>query len=149
MTEKNLDIKIIDNLKLNNGDGYVEVIINPKVYPMSIVNSASYVFMDKAFVMLNGDPEKEIIVRLRPREKNMDLEELGRDLNDELLSYSVYNTQADKSQAVNDAIVQKALFTNQGEGASDDTNEINFKDESYEEDPLGIAKPFEESSKQE
>ena len=144
MDKKKLDVKTIDNLEIHYDEGYVVVSVNPKVYPLEAVHSASYVFMEDAFVVLDGDPEKKITVKLRPREKNKNLEKLGRCFNDELLNYAVYNRQSEKNKIVKEAIVQKALFTNQGEECKECAE---TEEESYIDDPLGIARPWEETHK--
>ena len=59
--------KTMSNIKLY--DGYITVSVNPKIYPLEIVYSASYVLLDKAYVMIDGDPAKEIIIELRPKDK--------------------------------------------------------------------------------
>jgi His-Xaa-Ser system protein HxsD len=144
MDKKKSDVKTIDNLELHYDKGYVVVSVNPKVYPIGAVHSAAYVFMEDSFVVLDGDPEKKITVKLRPKEKNKNLEELGRGFNDELLNYAVYNTQSEKNRVVKEAIVQKALFTNQGEECKECAE---TEEESYIDDPLGIAIPWEENPK--
>ena len=144
MDKKKSDVKTIDNLEFHYDEGYIVVSVNPKVYPLEAVHSASYVFMEDSFVVLDGDPEKKITVKLRPREKSKNLEELGRGFNDELLNYAVYNTQSEKNKVIKEAIVQKALFTNQG---ADYKESAETEEESYVDDPLGIARPWEETNK--
>ncbi len=169
MIKKGSDVKTIDNLELHCDEGYVNIFVNPKIYPIDVVHSASYVFMDRSFVVLDGDPKKKIIVKLRPRAKNKSLEELGRSFNDELLNYAVYNAQSEKNKTIKEAIVQKALFTNQGidtdkyfsktlskennyeaplEFAREDSIETPSEEDSFEDDPLGIAKPWNESDEE-
>ena len=144
MDKKKADIRTIDNFEIHNDEGYVIISVNPKVYPLDAVHSASYIFMEDSFVVLDGDPEKKITIKLRPREKNKNLEELGRGFNDELLNYAVYNTQSEKNRVVKEAIVQKALFTNQG---AEHEGDAESEEESYIDDPLGIARPWEETHK--
>ena len=147
-------IKIIGNLELNSEENMVIVTVNPKMYDRKIVYAAAYTFLDKVFVVLEGDPEDEILVELRPKEK-VDLEELGRDFNNELINYAVYYSQLDKNQFIRDTIIQKAT-SNMGVSNEYDTCDPNtLEDDSvsntdyevegnFEDDPLGIAKPWDE-----
>lgn len=125
-------IKVIDNLEIH--PKHVVVSVNPKIYGLDIVYSAGYVLMDRAYVVIDGDPDEEIVVELRPKKKG-DLETLGRDFNSELLNYAVYKSQAAANKEVKDALVQRAMLTNVGQIDSDDA---------YLDDPEGIAIPWEE-----
>jgi len=101
----------IDNIEINKEGNYLLVSVNPKIYGLDIVYYASYVLMDRAYVILNGNPEKEIFVELRPKD-NSDLEALGREFNNELLNYAVYMKQSAKNQRLREAILQRVLMTN-------------------------------------
>lgn len=134
MEKKAVKPKIIDNLEIH--DSFVIVSVNPKIYGLDIVYSSGYVLMDRAYIVIDGDPEEEIIVELRPKKKE-DLEKLGRDFNSELINYAVYKGQSAANKEVKDAIVQRAMMTNTGGQIADD-------DASYLDDPEGIAIPWEE-----
>jgi His-Xaa-Ser system protein HxsD len=129
-------VRTISNMELH--PDYVLLSVNPKIYPLDIVYSASYAFLDRAYLFINGDPEKEILVELRSKTAG-DLEELGREFNNELLNYAVYKLQSDKNQDIRQMIVAKAVQMNNPECSEDD----------YLDDPLGIAKPWEETHKNE
>jgi len=142
------DIITIDNLEIHSKQGFVAVSVNPKIYPLDIVYSASYVFLDRAFVTLDGDPLVEISVQLRYKEGKGDVEALGRDFNNELLKYAVYKMHSEQSKGIRDSIVARALQTNNGDedcGCSDNDDTEEDSDEDYLDDPLGIAKPWEET----
>lgn len=97
--------------------------VNPKVYPLDVVYAASYVFIDKAYVILDGDPHNEILVELRLKGEG-DLEKLGYEFYNELLNYAMYKTRSAQNQNVREAIIKRALLT-------------------AEDDPEGITKPVE------
>lgn len=123
-------------MEINKKEGYVLISINPKIYPLDVVYSAAYVLLDKAYVVIDGDPEEEIIVEIRAKEKKGDIEEIGHELNNELINYAVYKTQSEKNQPIRQAIIQRALLTNNFEATTDTTD--------YIDDPEGIAVPWEE-----
>ncbi|MBD3202663.1 His-Xaa-Ser system protein HxsD [Candidatus Woesearchaeota archaeon] len=154
--KKSEQVKIISNLEIYPKEKYVIVSVNPKIYPMDVVYSASYVFLDKAYLILDGDPEEEIIVELRPKKKDQEIEILGREFNNELLNYAVYKNQARESKNIKEAIVNRALETNSECRDVSHEPKKNFETKSFEEeieydedmsyvdDPLGIAVPWEE-----
>jgi len=114
------------------------VMVNTKLYPPEVIYSAAYVFLDKAHFLFGGDPKKEIVVTVKPKEKGLDLKRLCLDFSNELINYSVYVIQAARKQAIREAIIKRALATNTLEeesGESEDAGE-------WLDDPEGIAKPW-------
>jgi len=99
----------MENIKL--GKDSVELVINPKVYSLDVVYSAAYVFLDKAYVLLDGDPKKKIIVKLKAKKK-ADLEKLGLEFMNELVNYADYSKRAEKTRALREFILKRALLTN-------------------------------------
>lgn len=122
--------------KISNIEVYKDhilVTVNPKVYPLDVLYSAAYVLLDKAYVVIDGDPDKKVIVEIRPKEK-YDLIKLGNEFNNELINYAVYKVQSEKNRAIREAFIQRALLT----------NVATQKEEDYIDDPEGIAVPWEE-----
>lgn len=146
MKKSNLDIK---------GDCVV-LSINPKVYPLEAVYSAAYVFLDRTYILLDGDPKREIFVELKPKEggeNEKELETLGRDFNNELINYADYQKRAKETKKIREMLLQRALITNDppiidSSNLEDDEEfEGMMKDldkDDYIEDPEGIAIPWEE-----
>lgn len=137
----------VKNFTINKRDGVVILSINPKIYPLEVIYGASYVFLDKSYVIINGDPEKEVLVQLKPKNKGEDLEELALKFNNELVNYGMYVVQAARTSTIRNAIVQAALSSVQNiaqEGSV--VSEADFtgsKQLDFEfEDPLGIAEPW-------
>jgi len=123
------------NLEINKKDGYVMVSVNPKIYPLDVVLSSGYVFTEKAYVLIDGDPEEEIIVELRPKNKE-DVESLGREFNNELVNYATYAVQTLKNERMREAIINRVLETN--------SETKPWEDKPWFDDPEGIAVPWEE-----
>lgn len=124
----------IDNIEINSEEKYVLVSINPKIYPLEVVYSAAYTFIDRAYVILDGNVSEEILVELRPK-SGLELEILGREFNNELVNYAASAVQSLRNQEVRDAIVRRAFLTNSGSSgqkAADD----------FVSDPAGIAQPW-------
>jgi len=105
------DIFSLSNLEIRRGKNDVIISVNPKIYPMSVIFSAAYIFIDKAYVIVDGDPSEEILVQLKAKGKKTSLEELGRQFNNELINYSFYAAQTARSMPIRTAMVQRAFFT--------------------------------------
>ena len=118
--------------------------INPLVYPLDIVYSAAYVFLDSAYILLDGNPKKEIIVKMKPKHKDGKAEKLGREFLNELINYADYSKRAEETKAIRKIILQRALITNDesllGRGLDFETEDPD----EHIDDPEGIAVPWEE-----
>jgi len=113
--------------------------LNPKIYPLEIIYSAAYVFLEKAYIKLDGDIDKEIIVEIKSKDneiKNIELE-----FQNELLNYAEYNTNLKNNKEIRQAIIQRALMTNDETIIDEIFEEI---DDEEIDDPEGIAIPWEE-----
>jgi len=112
-----------------------EVKVNPKIYPLDVIYSAAYSMLDKAYVLLSGDAETEVIVSIKPKDNTST--NLADEFTSELLNWAVYKTQSEKNADIRKAIIQRALLTN-------GFNEEEKDDDNYLDDPEGIAIPWEE-----
>ena len=104
--------------------------INPKIYTLESIYSASYVFLDKAYVLLNGDPKKEIIIKLKSKKEKEDLKKLGLEFFNELINYSDYEKRAEKTKQIREIILQRALISN--DPSLINTAENNEDEEDFE-----------------
>lgn len=129
------------NMEVHEKEGYILISINPGIYPLDVIYSAAYVFLDRAYLLLDGDPKKKIIVEVRPKEKTKsNLQKLGREFNNELINYAAYKEQSKRNASIRQAIVQRALLTSDTAGQVGQAE----RDLDYLEDPDGIAVPWEE-----
>jgi His-Xaa-Ser system protein HxsD len=130
---------IMDSIKKGNMEifkDYLLLSLNPKIYPIDVIYSASYVMISKAYIILDGEPESEIIVEIRPKVNYQDtLEDLGNEFNEELINYGVYKFQSEKNKTIRETLIQRALITN---SLASDAINPTF------DDPEGIAIPWEE-----
>ena len=93
-------------------EGYALVSVNPKVYGLDVIYSAAYVLIDKAYILLDGDPEKGITVEIKPKNSLYKSEDLVNIFNDQLINYAVYKMQSDRNAEIKKALIQRALLTN-------------------------------------
>jgi len=132
------------------------VSVNPKVFALEVIYSAAYVLLDKAYFLIDGDPEKEIKVEIISKQ-GKEVEKIALEFNNELVNYSVYVVQAARNQAVREAIISRALATNlnteteeeyckecaEEEALEKKASEIKINDDDlYIKDPDGIAEPW-------
>jgi len=61
-------------VKKKNG---LVISLNPKIYPLEAIYGACYVFIDRAYLFLDGNPKKEIKVSIRGRQE-LKLKELEK-----------------------------------------------------------------------
>jgi len=105
---------ILDNIETHKD--FILVSVNPNFYPVSVIYSAAYAMLDKAHVIIDGDPKSEVLVELRPKKKEeiteKDLKELGYMFNDELINYSIYTIQATRTKRIREALIESALRGN-------------------------------------
>ncbi|MGM5488446.1 MAG: hypothetical protein ACQESG_05845 [Nanobdellota archaeon] len=93
-------------------DGTTAVLsINPAIYPLDIIYSAAYVLLDEAHILLDGDPKKEVSVRIKPKQ-DQDPTDLGNKFYDQLINYGVYKEQVRKNQDLRKIMLQRVLLTN-------------------------------------
>ena len=123
--------------------GQVELTIDPQLYPLEAVYGAAYVFLDKAYLRLDGNPKKKIIIKIKGKESldREKLENLAGDFLNELLNYSLRYKISKNNRKIREYIVGTALLSSLAEAP-----EAEEKEE-WEEDPLGIAVSWEEKHK--
>lgn len=121
--------------------------LDTKVYCLETIYSAAYSFLDRVYVYLDGDPEKEIIVSLKGKENfgAKELKDLEGEFHNELLN-SLLRTEVTRSnQKIREYIVASALVSGLPPaliGAKEEQEELDWRD-----DPLGIAVPWEKKNK--
>lgn len=116
--------------------------INPKVYSLEAIYGASYVFVDRAYLFLDGDPKREIQVRIKGKKKmsQKKLESLVGEFSNELLNYALRQKIAKANKKIREYVVGKALYYSTGEIFEESADEAD----QLQEDPLSIAVPWEE-----
>lgn len=112
--------------------------VNPKIYPLELIYSAAYIMIDKAFIVLDGDPDKTIKIEVRKKKPEQDLKTLVMEFNEELLNYAVYKAQSERNKVLRETILQRVLLTN-------NPNHLLEIPKSKTETPKGITKPVEET----
>jgi len=132
-------MKVPKVIEVQPKENQIIISINPKIYPLEVIYSAAYMFLDKAYIIIDGNPETEIIVTMKAKKgmNKSELEKIGLNFHNELINYSVYVVQAARNNDIRKAIVERALGTNLEVKETSDDEDIDFI-----EDPEGIAEQW-------
>lgn len=131
--------------KINPSKNQIIFFLNSKVYPLEAVYSTAYIFLDKAYVFLDGHPKKEIIVYLKGKDKlsRKKLAALRGEFHNELLNYLLRVKIAKSNKKIREFIVGTALVS----ALPLPSQSIKSPTGPSTEDPLGIAIPWEKKYK--
>lgn len=135
--------------KIKEDENRVIFWLNSKIYPLEAIYSTAYVFIDDNYIHLDGDPREEISVSIKGKEdlSEDNLKSVEGEFKNELLNYLLRVEIAERNKQVRDFIVGTALvsaFPSEMLSSSDlETPEIP-DGASWEDDPLGIGKSWEE-----
>lgn len=120
------------------------------LYPLTAIYAASYVFLDRCYVLLEKPDADSVRVVLSPKSGPVDEPTLERwmgELSNELLSCAWRAKIAEESRATLEAITTRALAGARGAPSLDDLEKFDFSDAAFD-DPLGIAMSWEEKQQQ-
>jgi len=120
----------------------VEIKLNSKIYPVEAILNACYLFIDRAYIFLDSDP-KGIQIKISFKSKSGDskkqLEALKGEFMNELLHCVLRYGISKDNKKIREYIVGRALYSVLPSSEAVSSNDkINYQD-----DPLGIAKPWE------
>lgn len=113
--------------------------LNSLIYPLEAIYLTCYTFIDRAYLFLDGDPQKEIKVTIKGK-KNLSkkqLEGLAGEFLNELLNSTLRIKLGERNKKIRQYIVERALVS----AAKDENLDESV---SHLDDPLGIAVPWEE-----
>jgi len=115
---------------------------NTKIYPLEVVLSTAYLFVDRAYVFLQtkGD-DIEISLKGKKKTSLKQLKVIKGEFYNELLNCALRLKIAKRNKDIRQYIIQRALFS----AASNSVDDLSSDgDNEYKEDPLNIAVPWEE-----
>ena len=134
-------------IQINERENQITIWLNTKTYPLEAIYSAAYVFLDRAYIFLDGDPEREIIVSLKGKIKlnKMQLKKLSGEFCNELLNYLLRVEIGKRTQKIREYIVASALVSSLPIQSLTSPYVIpeEMVKEDWKKDPLGITIPWE------
>ena len=93
----------------------IKIKLNPKIYSMQIIYSAAYALLDKAYIVLDGNPETEISAEIFSKGSGSEglesLEKLKQRFHDELINYGNYYSSLNRDKEIVKMILERALFS--------------------------------------
>jgi len=120
----------------------LKLVIKEELYSRAAILKAAYVFSDQAYIYLDVPSNGEISIRFRAKKTDDNLEKIEGEFMNELLQYVLRLQIAKDNQKIREQIVEQALFASLGK----EERILNNQDEKFEfeDDPLGIAIPWED-----
>ena len=100
---------------------YVVVSVNTAVYPVDIIYNAAYAFLDRCYILLDGDDEI-VKISLKPK-RDIELEIVGREFCNELINYAAYKAASARNSFVRETVLKRLLLTNEEEVNKDYLND--------------------------
>jgi hypothetical protein len=96
---------------MGNSKQHAIIKIDPKIYPLSVIYMTASTFVDKYYVFIEGDPEKQIKVTLKPKPKiNCNPKKLTKEFHNGLIQFSAQLTRFVMSANILDEIIDRAFF---------------------------------------
>ena len=120
----------------------MEINLNPKIYPLEAILNTCYNFIDHTYIFLDSNLQgDQIRVSLKGKKKisKKKLEALKGEFMNELLHSSLRYLVSKNNKKIREYIIGRALYS------ALSTSELSPSEKlDYQEDPLGIAIPWEE-----
>ncbi len=96
----------MSNIKVEGGSAFFQ--INPGLFSVEAVLNAAYSLTEKAYVVIDGDIDRQLCVELKPKGDG-NPEELAQEFGNELVGAQVYLLESAKKSKITEAIVEEAM----------------------------------------
>jgi His-Xaa-Ser system protein HxsD len=99
----------------------ITIFANADIYPLLAVMSSAFVFTDRAYIVLDGDPQKEIQIRIKGKEKlsRVQLGILAKEFFNELLNQVMRIQLVSANRQMRELVIGSAML-----GAVGDTVDL-------------------------
>jgi len=131
------------------GDASAHLVVDETLYPLEALYGASYIFIDRCYVLLDRPEPGRHRVTLSPKKGAADagaLRALVGEFANELLSCAWRHQIARDNRATIEAVTMQAIGGAMGTPSLDELAAFDFSADAFE-DPLGIATSWEEKYK--
>ena len=145
------------NFEINEQSNSLTFSINTQIYSLLAVYQTAYLFLDRVYVFLDGEPEKEIKVTMKLKgvsyapdgasayakasaDRSEDLKKIAGQFYNELLNQLLREKLSASNAKIREYIVSAALFNAVPNEVDKILKEVEAED--WQEDPLGIAKTW-------
>ena len=138
----------LEELVYSADDRRVSFVIDEDIYPRDAIYGAAYLFVDRCYLFLARPADKQVEVRLKPKDRDAaseaDLEALAGEFGNELLNQLVRIRVGDATRDLREYYMARAFF---GDDTSSSIDALlaELDAEELEEDELEVAVPWEQS----
>ncbi len=133
--------------KVETKSNSVAVLLDEGIFPRSVGVAAAYRFLDRCYVLLEARPKSHLHVRLKGKEA-LDapaLRALAGEFGNELVHQLVRHQVSERTDQLRATLVGRALVSADPSLTSDVSGPGTLEPSlDYQDDPLGIAVPWEE-----
>ena len=130
-------------MSLKNNHNSIFITLNPNIYPLESILNTCYVFIDSFYIFLDSGSKGNIKVYIKGKKviSKKQLELLKGKFNNELLYNALRYKISKNNKKIREYIIGRALYS-----AVVDSTDLAMDKEKFDcqEDPLGIAIPWEE-----
>ena len=140
----------MEKIKIKEDENLAVVNIDTSMYSIDAIYGAAYNFLDKVYVLLDGDPKKTVQVSLKGKEKmsKKEIEDMAHSFFNELVSLEVRTKISNKNRLIREYIISAALVgasPNIRKKLEEESGAVakESEDGGLDDDPLGIAVAWE------
>ena len=105
-----LSKQFLKSVEFNQKENFLLFPVNPRVFSIQTVFSAAYVLLDKAFVLVDGQPDSLLVVSLMPK-KGRNLKGLAVEFSEQLLNYAVNSEQSRQTKGFREELIKRVFLT--------------------------------------
>ncbi|MCX6799416.1 MAG: hypothetical protein NTW59_04975 [Candidatus Diapherotrites archaeon] len=98
------------NVEFHAKENFLVFAIQPKLFSVETVFSAAYSMLDKAFVLVDGDPRDMMVVSMQPKE-GKGLRALAERFSQQLLNYAVNAQQSAATRQIRECLLRRVFLT--------------------------------------
>lgn len=127
-------------------DGSAIVTLDTSLYPLAAIYGATYVLIDRAYVLLDRPADNTVRATLFTKKADGGADELRAlvgELANELLACAFRHQLTQDNRVVVETVTMQAMAGAMGAPSLDDLADFDFTDDALD-DPLGIAQSWEE-----
>ena len=130
----------------------IRFVIDEQIYPRDAIFGATYIFIDRCYVLLDRAGDQRVSVRLRLKEpgtketdNNAQLEALAGELVNELLNQVLRMRVGESTARIREYYMARAFFASDGKSTIDQLL-AELDAEEMAEAPLEVAVPWEKKA---
>lgn len=135
----------LEELAIELDERRVSFVLDEELYPRDAIYGAAYLFVDRAWIFLTRPADRQVEVRLKPKDPASTdrgtLEALAGEFANELLNQVLRQRIGESTRALREYTLARALFTDDTQ-SSIDALLAELDAEELEEDDLEIAVPW-------